>query len=68
MPAMDCNTLTREIRRTPGWEDVPVVIMTTRGDKDDQRAGLDAGASAYLLKSEFDQAELIDTVRRLVGR
>ncbi|MGH8970901.1 MAG: response regulator, partial [Actinomycetes bacterium] len=68
MPGMDGFTLTRHIRRTRGWEDVPVVIMTSRGDAADQRAGLDAGASAYLLKSEFDQAELIDTVRRLVGR
>jgi CheY-like chemotaxis protein len=68
MPGMDGFSLTREIRRTRGWEDVPVVIMTSRGDTADQRAGLDAGASAYLLKSEFDQAELIDTVRRLVGR
>jgi chemotaxis protein histidine kinase CheA len=68
MPGMDGFTLTRTIRRTAGWQDVPVVIMTSRGDESDQRAGLDAGASAYLLKSEFDQAELIDTVRRLVGR
>ncbi|HEX6918845.1 MAG TPA: response regulator [Actinomycetes bacterium] len=68
MPGMDGFTLTRTIRRTRGWEDVPVVIMTSRGDPADQHAGLDAGASAYLLKSEFDQAELIDTVRRLVGR
>jgi chemotaxis protein histidine kinase CheA len=68
MPGMDGFTLTRTIRATAGWQDVPVVIMTSRGDEADQRAGLDAGASAYLLKSEFDQAELIDTVRRLVGR
>ena len=68
MPGMDGFTLTRTIRATRGWEDVPVVIMTSRGDEADQRAGLDAGASAYLLKSQFDQAELIDTVRRLLGR
>jgi chemotaxis protein histidine kinase CheA/CheY-like chemotaxis protein len=68
MPGMDGFTLTRTIRTTAGWQDVPVVVMTSRGDVADQRAGLDAGASAYLLKSEFDQAELIDTVRRLVGR
>jgi chemotaxis protein histidine kinase CheA len=68
MPGMDGFTLTRTIRRTRGWEAVPVVIMTSRGDEADRRAGLDAGASAYLLKSEFDQAELVDTVRRLVGR
>jgi len=68
MPGMDGFTLTRSLRRTAGWEDVPVVVMTSRGDEADQRAGLEAGASAYLLKSRFDQAELIDTVRRLVGR
>jgi len=68
MPGMDGFTLTRTIRRTRGWENVPVVIMTSRGDEADTRAGLDAGANAYLLKSEFDQTQLVDTVRRLVGR
>jgi chemotaxis protein histidine kinase CheA len=68
MPGMDGFTLTRAIRRTRGWESVPVVIMTSRGDDADKRAGLDAGANAYLLKSEFDQSQLVDTVRRLVGR
>jgi chemotaxis protein histidine kinase CheA len=68
MPGMDGFTFTRALRATRGWEDVPVVIMTSRGDAADQRAGLEAGASAYLLKSEFDQHELVETVRRLVGR
>jgi chemotaxis protein histidine kinase CheA len=68
MPGMDGFTLTRTIRKTRGWENVPVVIMTSRGDDADKRAGLDAGADAYLLKSEFDQHALVDTVRRLVGR
>jgi chemotaxis protein histidine kinase CheA/CheY-like chemotaxis protein len=68
MPGMDGYTLTRTIRQTRGWEQVPVVIMTSRISDDDQRMGLDAGASAYLLKTEFDQDELVETVRRLVGR
>lgn len=68
MPGMDGYTLTRTIRQTRGWEQVPVVIMTSRVSEADQRAGLDAGASAYLLKTEFDQEQLVETVRRLVGR
>lgn len=68
MPGMDGFTLTRTIRRTRGWEQVPVIIMTSRGDEADRKAGLEAGASAYLLKSEFDQTQLVDTVRRLAGR
>ncbi|HET7529527.1 MAG TPA: hybrid sensor histidine kinase/response regulator, partial [Mycobacteriales bacterium] len=62
MPGMDGFALTRTIRRTRGWEQVPVIIMTSRGSEDDQRAGLEAGASAYLLKTEFDQNQLVETV------
>jgi DNA-binding response OmpR family regulator len=68
MPGMDGFELTRKIRQTSGWEHVPVVIMTSRGSEADQKAGLEAGASAYLLKTEFDQDQLVETVRRLVGR
>jgi chemotaxis protein histidine kinase CheA len=68
MPGMDGFELTRTIRRTKGWENVPVVIMTSRGEDHARQAGLEAGCSAYLLKNEFDQDELVQTVRRLVGR
>ena len=37
MPGMDGFTLTRTIRGTRGWENVPVVIMTSRGDEADKR-------------------------------
>ena len=68
MPGMDGYDLTRAIRRTKGWENVPVIIMTSRGEQAARQAGLDAGCSAYLLKHEFDQDQLVSTVRRLVGR
>jgi CheY-like chemotaxis protein len=68
MPGMDGYALTRTIRRTRGWEQVPVVIMTSLSSEENQQAGLDAGASAYLLKTEFNQEQLVETVRRLVGR
>ena len=68
MPGIDGVELTRRIRVTAGWEQVPVVLLTSRGAPEDVRAGLDAGANAYLLKSDFNQAELVATVRRLIGR
>lgn len=68
MPGLDGFALTRAIRSTRGWENVPVVIMTSRGEDHARQAGLEAGCSAYLLKSEFDQDDLVATARRLVGR
>ena len=35
---------------------------------DDRRRGFEVGADAYVLKREFDQVQLLDTVRQLIGR
>ncbi len=40
-----------------------MIIMTSRGEDHARQAGLEAGCSAYLLKNEFDQEELVSTVR-----
>ncbi len=67
MPGMDGLELTRTVRATPGWQAVPVVVMTSRDGAADQRAGMDAGADAYLHKSDFSAADLLGTVARLLG-
>jgi two-component system chemotaxis sensor kinase CheA len=68
MPEMDGLELTRAIREDPTKGSTPVVILTTRGDEDDRRRGLEAGADAYMVKRSFDQHALLETVERLVGR
>ncbi len=49
------------------YKDVPVVIVTTRESDEDKRRGLDAGAEAYILKSEFTTEGLLDAIERLIG-
>ncbi len=67
MPGMDGLELTKLIRATPAWRAVPVVVMTSRDSEADRRAGMDAGADAYLHKSDFSAADLLGTVTRLLG-
>jgi chemotaxis protein histidine kinase CheA len=67
MPGMDGLALTRMVRATPGWQAVPVVVMTSRDSEADRRAGMDAGADAYLYKSDFSADDLLGTVSRLLG-
>ncbi len=67
MPGMDGLALTRTVRATPGWQAVPVVVMTSRDSEADRRAGMDAGADAYLHKSDFSASDLLGTVARLLG-
>jgi chemotaxis protein histidine kinase CheA len=67
MPGLDGLALTRMVRATPGWQAVPVVVMTSRDSEADRRAGMDAGADAYLHKSDFSADDLLGTVSRLLG-
>jgi CheY-like chemotaxis protein len=60
--------LTERIRADDRFRDIPVIIVTSRDAADDRRRGFEAGADAYVLKREFDQAQLLDTVRRLIGK
>lgn len=66
MPVMDGFSLTGQIRQTAAWRDLPVVIVTTRENREDKIRGIQAGANAYITKKEFDQMQLIETIKRLI--
>jgi two-component system, chemotaxis family, sensor kinase CheA len=67
MPRCDGFELTRAIRAEPRLAGLPVVILTSNADDADRRRGLDAGADAYVVKSDFDEAALLQVVGRLLG-
>jgi two-component system chemotaxis sensor kinase CheA len=68
MPELDGLGLLAAIRSDPEHARLPVVIVTTQGSEDDRRRGAEAGADAYIVKNEFDQSALLETVGRLIGR
>jgi len=68
MPNIDGLELTMAIRADPEHASLPVVVVTTLGGSEDRRRGIEAGADAYMVKDEFDQQILLETVERLVGR
>ena len=67
MPRMDGFELTTRLKKDPIYKDIPIIIVTTRETDADKRRGLEAGADAYLLKSEFTSDILLDTIERLLG-
>jgi two-component system chemotaxis sensor kinase CheA len=68
MPRMDGLELTARIRADERLRSLPVIIVTARDSVEDRRRGFDVGADAYVLKREFDQDHLLETVRRFVNR
>lgn len=66
MPRMDGLDLTAKIRTDPKMADIPVVLVTALESREDKERGIEVGANAYLVKSSFDQTNLLEIIRRLV--
>ena len=66
MPEMDGLELVRHVRGPLGRKDLPIIIVTTKGEEAAQQAGLEAGANAYLTKPLFG-AKLLDLVERFTA-
>jgi two-component system, chemotaxis family, sensor kinase CheA len=66
MPEMDGFALTTAIRRDPHLAQLPVILVTSLSSSEHRELGAQAGADAYIVKGEFDQALLLETIERLV--
>jgi two-component system chemotaxis sensor kinase CheA len=65
MPRMNGFDLTARIRAERRLADTPVVLVTALESREDRERGIDVGADAYLVKSSFDQGNLLEALRRL---
>lgn len=66
MPRMNGFGLTAKIRADKKFAQLPVVLVTALDSREDREHGIDVGASAYIVKSSFDQSNLLDVIRRLI--
>ena len=66
MPRMNGIDLTSRIRSDKKIAELPVVLVTALESREDRERGIDVGANAYIVKSSFDQSNLLEVVRRLV--
>jgi DNA-binding response OmpR family regulator len=66
LPEMDGFQLCRAIRETPGYEQVPVILLTSRFTTYDEAHGRRVGVSGYLAKP-FDSYTLLALVQELVN-
>jgi two-component system, chemotaxis family, sensor kinase CheA len=66
MPRMSGFELTANIRGDARLSWMPVVLVTALESREDRERGIDVGADAYIVKSSFDQSNLLDALRRLL--
>ncbi len=67
MPRVDGFTLTTRIRHELALAELPVVLITSLASEEHRRRGLEAGAQAYIVKSQFNQDSLLKVLQQLLG-
>jgi CheY-like chemotaxis protein len=67
MPRMDGFELCRTLKKKEEYKGIPFVMVTALQKEEDKRRGMEVGAAAYIVKSAFEQTNLLDTIERLVG-
>lgn len=67
LPGLDGIALTRAVRNGQANQDVPILILTARGEESDKVLGLESGADDYLAKP-FGVRELVARARALLRR
>ena len=65
MPRMDGFELTARIRAEPQLADLPVVLVSALETREDKERGIEVGANAYVVKSSFEQSNLLEIIGRL---
>lgn len=66
MPRMNGFDLTARIRADRKLAELPVILVTALEAREDKERGVEVGANAYIIKSSFDQSNLLEIIRRLV--
>ncbi len=66
MPRMDGFDLTAKIRADKQHSELPVVLVTALESREHRERGIDVGANAYIVKSSFDQSNLLEVIGQLI--
>lgn len=67
LPGTDGLEVCRHIRRTESLADIPIIMLTARGDESDKVVGLEFGADDYVTKP-FSVKELVARIHAVLRR
>jgi CheY-like chemotaxis protein len=63
MPKLDGFETLKRLKMDPATKDIPVIMLTNLGQKEDIEQALQDGAIDYLIKAHFVPAEAVDKIK-----
>lgn len=66
LPGIDGFEVLAKMKENSDTAQIPVIILSNLGQKDDIEKGLKMGAVDYLIKAHFTPAEIIEKIRAIL--
>ena len=66
MPRVNGIQLVSRLKNDQRTSKLPVILVTSLDSPEDKAKGVEAGADAYIVKSAFDQNNLLETIEQLI--
>ena len=67
LPGQSGLDFARNLKREPATRDIPIIMLTARGEEEDRIRGLDSGADDYICKP-FSPKEMVARIRAVLRR
>lgn len=63
MPKMDGFSVLKEIKNRPELSEIPVVLLTNLGQRENIEKGFELGATSYIIKAHFTPTEIVKKIK-----
>ena len=67
LPKMSGFDVLKDIKGDESIQDIPVILLTNLGQRDDVQKGIKLGAKDYLIKAHFMPSEVVAKIKSLVN-
>ncbi|MFA6096492.1 MAG: response regulator [Candidatus Paceibacterota bacterium] len=68
MPKVDGFSVLKTIKNNSEIKNIPVVMLTNLGQKDNVERGFELGASGYIIKAHFTPSEVVKKVKEILEK
>lgn len=67
LPKMNGFEVLERIKSNSSTKDIPVILLTNLGEKEDAEKGMNLGAVGYMVKAHFTPEEIIAKIKEIIA-
>ena len=67
MPKMDGFATLEALKKDSSTKNIPVILLTNLGQKEDIKRGFELGAAGYLIKAHFMPSEVVEKIKKILA-